>query len=210
MKKYKNGNGGYGAKIWDQIQQEWLAGQISVSDMALAYGPSRQAIRKHAMKYHWPARGSLVQEVRKEIETKLVEVDSIVEGVSETETAEIVESAANRGVGVVLRHRKFIARLLGIAETTLTELEEMQLISLNLYKKRKTKAFAALVASLTRAKTEGIRTLGMVANQVIPLERQAYSLDNQDEKAQVIVYAAPDYRKPKFSGLSEDDWENQE
>ena len=200
---------GYGKDVWADIHQEWLAGQISVSDMSASYGPSRQAIRKHAKRYHWPARGSLVEEVRQEVESQLMEVDEVAYGVPPHEASEIVESAAKRGVGIVLRHRKIIARLLGIAETTLTELEEMQVISLDLYRKRKTKALAMLVASLNKAKMDGMRTIGQVISQAIPLERQAYSLDADGGQERAIVYEAPDYRKPKFAGLAEEDWDNE-
>ena len=211
MAKAKNGNGnsnGYGPDVWAEIRKEWDAGQISVADMASAYGPSRQAIRKHAIKHKWPPRGSLVEEVRQEVETQLLENDEVVNGVTPLRASEIVESAAKRGVGIVLRHRKIIARLLGVAETTLTELEEMKVISLELYRKRKTKELALLVASLNRAKLDSMRTVSQVITQAIPLERQAYSLDKDGGAERPIVYEAPDYHKPKGAGLAEEDWKN--
>jgi hypothetical protein len=208
MAKNGNGNGnGYGKEVWAEIRREWDAGQISVRDMAQAYGPSPQAIRKHAVKHKWPPRGSLVEQVRKKVETELLSSE-VVEGVPSPGTAEIVESAAKRGVGIVLRHRKIIARLLGVAETTLTELEEMKVISLDLYKKRRTKEMALLVASLNRAKLDSMRTVSQVITQAIPLERQAYSLDKDGGIERAIIYEAPDYHKPKGAGLAEEDWDN--
>lgn len=210
MAKNGNGNGngnGYGPEIWAEIRREWDAGQISVRDMAKAYGPSPQAIRKHVKRYNWPERGCLVEQVRKKVETELLSSE-VVEGVPAPGASEIVESAAKRGVGVVLRHRKIIARLLGLAETTLTETEEMQVISLDLYRKRKTKDIAALVASLNRARLDNMRTISQVITQAIPLERQAYSLDKDGGIERAIIYEAPDYHKPKGSGLSEEDWKN--
>lgn len=210
MAKNGNGNGngnGYGDEVWAEIRREWDAGQISVRDMAQAYGPSPQAIRKHAVRYKWPPRGSLVEQVRKKVETELLSSE-VVEGVPSPGADEIVESAAKRGVGIVLRHRRIIARLLGVAETTLTELEEMKVISLDLYKKRKTKEMALLVASLNRAKLDSMRTVSQVITQAIPLERQAYSLDKDGGAERPIIYEAPDYHKPKGAGLAEEDWGN--
>jgi len=207
----KNGNAtngnGYGEKVWSEIRKEWDAGQISVGDMAKAYGPSIQAIRKHAKRHQWPERGCLVDQVRDRVEAKLL-VDEVAEGVNSPGAAEIVESAANRGVGIVLRHRKIISRLLGVAETTLTELEEMQVISLDLYRKRKTRDIALLVASLGKARLDGMRTVSQVITQAIPLARQAYSLDKEGGSDRPIIYEAPDYRKPKGAGLTEEDWGN--
>ena len=207
----KNGNAtngnGYGEAVWAEIRKEWDAGQISVGDMAKAYGPSIQAIRKHAKRYRWPERGCLVEQVRERVEAKLL-INEVADGVHPPGSAEIVESAAKRGVGVVLRHRKIISRLLGIAETTLTELEEMNVISLELYRKRKTKDIAMLVASLGKARLDGMRTVSQVITQAIPLERQAYSLDKDGGIERAIIYEAPDYHKPKGAGLAEEDWEN--
>jgi hypothetical protein len=208
MSKNGNGNGnGYGDEIWSEIRREWDAGQISVRDMAQAYGPSPQAIRKHARRYNWPERGSLVEQVRQKVETELLSSE-VVEGVPSPGAAEIVESAAKRGVGIVLRHRKIIARLLGVAETTLTELEEMQVISLDLYRKRRTKDIAILVASLGKARLDGMRTVSQTISQAIPLDRQAYSLDKDGGIERAIVYEAPDYHKPKGAGLAEEDWQD--
>lgn len=212
MATTKNGNGngngnGYGPEIWAEIRKEWDAGQLSVRNIASAYGPSPQAIRKHAKRNRWAERGCLVEQVRKKIENQLL-ADEVVNEVPGPGAAEVVESAAKRGVGVVLRHRKIIARLLGIAETTLTETEEMQVISLELYRKRKTKELSALVASLNRARLDNMRTISQVITQAIPLERQAYSLDKDGGIERAIIYEAPDYHKPKGSGLSEEDWKN--
>ncbi|CAB1061498.1 hypothetical protein D1BOALGB6SA_6271 [Olavius sp. associated proteobacterium Delta 1] len=66
-------NGWYGAEIWDQIKAEWLAGQLSLSDISRNYGPSRSTIRSKAKRFNWPPRGSLAGEVRKEIESQLLD-----------------------------------------------------------------------------------------------------------------------------------------
>ena len=201
-----NSNGGYSAKVWDQIQAEWLAGQLSLSDISRTYGPSRTAIRKKAKAYGWPARAALADEVRKEIQSQLLTDDEVPGGVPPSEASEIVESAAKRGVAVVRRQRELLARLLGVTGVTLKELEEMQLITREILEKKRTKHQVALVAALSKARLDGMRAVSQVLSQAIPLERLAYSLDDDKGGAVPIKYVAPDYKKPPYSGLSEDQW----
>ena len=204
----KSSNGGYDDKTWKAIKKEWLAGQLSVSDIARNYGPSRQAISKRAKEKNWPARGSLVEEVRKEVQTLLLEDEKVAPTVAPSEACQIVESAARRGVEVIRNQRTLLSRLLGVAAATLKELEEMQLITRETLNKKRTKAQAALVASLSKAKIDGMKAVSQVLTQVIPLERQAFSLDKDDGGAKPIKYVAPDYAKPAHAGLSEDQWED--
>ena len=204
----KSSNGGYSQKTWKAIKKEWLAGQLSVSDIARNYGPSRQAISKRAKEKNWPARGSLVEEVRKEVQTLLLEDEKVAPAVAPSEACQIVESAARRGVEVIRNQRTLLSRLLGVAAATLQELEEMQLITRETLEKKRTKAQAALVASLSKAKLDGMKAVSQVLAQVIPLERQAFSLDKDDGGAKPIKYVAPDYDKPAHAGLSEDQWED--
>ena len=201
-----NGNGGYSSKVWDQIKSEWLSGQLSISDISRNYGPSRTAIRKKARAHGWPARAALADEVRMEIQSQLLTEDEVPGEVPPSEASEIVESAAKRGVAIVRSQRQLLARLLGIADGTLKELKEMQLITRETLEKRPTKARAQLVAALSKAKLDGMRAVSQVLSQAIPLERQAYSLDDDKGGAVPIKYVAPDYKKPPYSGLSEDQW----
>ena len=204
----KSSNGGYTEKTWKAIKKEWLAGQLSVSDIARNYGPSRQAISKRAKEKNWPARGSLVEEVRKEVQTLLLEDEKVAASVAPSEACQIVESAARRGVEVIRNQRTLLSRLLGVAAATLEELEEMQLITRETLEKKRTKAQAMLVASLSKAKIDGMKAVSQVLVQAIPLERQAFSLDKDDGGAKPIKYVAPDYVKPAHAGLSEDQWED--
>ena len=82
----------------------------------------------------------------------------------------------------------------------------MQVISLETLEKKRTKHQAALVAALTKAKLDGMRAVSQVLSQAIPLERLAYSLDDDKGGAVPIKYLAPDYKKPPYSGLSQDQW----
>jgi hypothetical protein len=202
----RNGNGGYDPKIWDQIQAEWLAGQLSLSDISRTYGPSRSTIRAKAKRFNWPPRGSMADEVRKEIKSRLLDDGGAPASAPPLQADEIIDNAAKRGVAVVRRQRDLLAQLLGVAEATLEELREMALISRETLEKKRTKHQAALVAALSKARLDGMRAVSQVLSQAIPLERLAYSLDDDKGGAVPIKYVAPDYKKPPYSGLSEDQW----
>ena len=109
----------------------------------------------------------------------LLEDDQVAASVAPCQASEIVESAARRGVAVVRNQCNLLSRLLGIAAATLQELEEMTLISRETLAKKRTKAQALLVASLSKAKIDGMEAVSQVLAQAIPLERQAYSLDTE-------------------------------
>jgi hypothetical protein len=201
-----NGNSGYDAKIWDQIQSEWLAGQLSLSDISRTYGPSRSTIRAKAKRFNWPPRGSLADQVRKEINSQLLNDGSAPASAPPLQADEIIDNAAKRGVTVVRRQRDLLSQLLDIVGATLEELKGMQVISRETLEKKHTKHQAALIAALSKARLDGMRVVSQVLSQAIPLERQAYSLDDDKGGAVSITYVAPSYNKPVFSGLSEDEW----
>ena len=80
---------------------ELLAGPLSVSVIDRSCSPSRQAITTKAKRMKWGKRGSLVDQVHKEIESQLLEDEGVAAGVAPLEASEIIQSAAKRGVVVV-------------------------------------------------------------------------------------------------------------
>ena len=134
-----NGNGRYSSKVWEQIQAEWLAGQLSLSDISRTYGPMRSTIRAKAKRFNWPPRGSLVDQVRKEIQSQLLDDGSAPASAPPIQADEIIETAAKRSVIIVRRQRNLLSQLLDIVGATLEELREMQVISLELLDKKRTK-----------------------------------------------------------------------
>ena len=82
----------------------------------------------------------------------------------------------------------------------------MVIISLKTQEKKRTKAQAMPVASLSKAKLDGMRAASQVLSQAIPLERKVYSLDDDKGGDLPIRYIESDYKKPPHNGLSEDQW----
>jgi len=125
-----NSNGGYSIEVWDQILAEWLAGQLSLSDISRTYGPMRSTIRAKAKRFNWPPRGSLADQVRKEVQSQLLDVEGAPASAPPVHADEIIDNAAKRGVAVLRRQRKLLAELLGVAEVALEELREMAVTAL--------------------------------------------------------------------------------
>ena len=192
-----NGNGGYGTEVWEKIQAEWLAGQLSLSDISRIYGPSRTTIRAKAKRFKWPLKGSLLDEVRKEIRSQLLEDEGAPAGAPPLNADEIVETAAARGVAIVRNHRALLSRLLAVAGVTLTELETMGgLQKETLEQVGNDKVASQNLVILSKVRQDSIKTVAGALARVIPLERQAYNLDDDRGGAVPIKYVAPDMDKP--------------
>jgi hypothetical protein len=198
-----NGNG----KVWDQIKSEWLAGQLSLSDISRTYGPSRSTIRAKAKRFNWPLRGSLAGEVRKEIQSQLLEEKSAPAGTPPLQVDAIIDSAAARGVAGVRKHRKLLSELLGAVDVALAELKSMEVIRQDVLERKRLKERTQMITALSRSRIDTLKVASQVLSQAIPLERKAYSLDTDRSEAMSIRYVTPDINKPKWSGLSEDQWE---
>ena len=200
------GNGRYDDKVWDQIQAEWLAGQLSLSDISRNYGPSRSTIRAKAKRFNWQPRGSLAGEVRKEVESQLLDEQGAPAGAPPPQADEIIDSAAARGVAVVRKHRKLLSELLGAVDVALAELKTMEIIKQDVLEKKRLKGRIQMITALSRSRIDTLKVASQVLSQAIPLERKAYSLDTDRGETINIQYVTPEIKKPKWSGLSEDQW----
>lgn len=145
---------------WEAIEVEYRAGQMSVIEIARQHGISHTAINKRAKANGWVR--DLSAKVRQAAEAKLV--SSEVSGINVRET---VDAAARRVVEVVTSHRRDLAQLHGLKRILA----------------------ARLAGHLNGETPEGpfmgdkespadvLEKLARTTARLIPLERQAFSLD---------------------------------
>lgn len=149
---------------WEAIEREYRAGQASIRAIATAHGITDTAIRKKAKEFGW--KRLLADRVREEVREKLVRGGSQE---PREDDDEIVEASASVGVEVVLSHRRDIGQLRGIASILTTR----------------------LAAHLNGEPADGpfigdkesvgdlLEKLTRVRAKLIPLERQAFNLDEE-------------------------------
>lgn len=166
---------------WDAIEREYRAGQLSVVEIGRQFGVSHTAINKRAKKNGWTR--DLTEKVRKEVSARLVS-----EEVSNANTRETIELAATRGVQLVREHRSDIGgtrnavtKMIEELHTTLSHTEEIEDDIIEETKddkdgKRRARMLAA-VALPSRANVAS--TLAAALKTLIPLERQAFNLDDK-------------------------------
>lgn len=169
------------ATDWEAIEREYRAGQLSEAQIARQHGISRTAIQKRAKKHGWSR--DLTEKVRKEVAARLV-----AEGLQPQRDAATVEQAATRGVQLVLGHRTGLARLRAIAEKLATQLdadsddikEIEEAIEEETAGDKNGQRRARMLAAVSLSSRAGVaRELSQVLKNLIPLERQAFNLDEK-------------------------------
>lgn len=176
---------------WEAIEREYRAGQLSVREIADQHGVSHTAINKKAKAEGW-AR-DLAKQVRQRVSAQLVSNE-----VSNANAQEAVETAAARGVELVRQHRRSLARANSVVEKLLAELERgtdnLDVIEEEIEKEtegdtngKRRNAMLKAVSLPQRASTAA--ALSLTLKNVIPLERQAFSLDapDSDENKRSVV-----------------------
>lgn len=165
---------------WEAIEREYRAGQLSVVEIGRQHGISHTAINKRAKRDGWTR--DLANKVRREVSARLVS-----EEVSEANAKEAVETAATRGVELVRQHRRSLGRAQTIIEKLLFELERgtdkideiEEDIEAETVKDRDGKRRDRMLKAVSlpsRASTAA--ALSLTIKNIIPLERQAFSLDD--------------------------------
>lgn len=177
---------------WEAIEREYRAGQLSVREIAAQYGLSHTAINKRAKGQQWTR--DLAKAVRQRVSDRLVSAE-----VSNGNAEHAVETAAARGVELVRQHRKSLGRAQSIIEKLLFELERgtdniddieaaiEEETAGDANSKRRNMMLKA-VSLPQRAQTAA--ALSLTIKNVIPLERQAFSLGDDPEKSggvQVVI-----------------------
>lgn len=156
---------------WEAIGREYRAGQLSIREIARQYDISETAIRKKAKAEGWER--ALASEVRKQVRERLVRSDGSQQGSQDQRATdkEIVDAAAKRGFDVVTSHRRDLSQLHGLkrvlADRLATILEGGDPGGVCLGDKE---SAGDLLEKLSR-----------VTARLIPLERQAHSLDEGGE-----------------------------
>jgi transposase-like protein len=147
---------------WERIEAEYRAGQLSVREIARQHGVSAPAIVQKAKRLGWER--DLSASVREAVNAKLVkETAAVNSDVNALNAREAVSLAAARGVDIVLRHRRDIAKLDALRNRLAEKAE-------------------ALIEGVSDLKGLGdavaaVEGLGRTQAKLIPLERQAFSLD---------------------------------
>lgn len=169
---------------WEAIEREYRAGQLSVAEIGRQYGISHVAILKKAKARGWTR--DLTERVKTEIAARLV-----TEGLQDRRGSATIELAAERGVQLVREHRHQIGATFKAVSSLI---EELQSVTVNREEieddihefteddkdgKRRARMLAA-VALPSRAQVAG--TLANALKTLIPLERQAFNIDDTRDK----------------------------
>lgn len=171
---------------WEAVEKEYIAGQLSIREIGVLFGCSHVAIQKHAKKHGWTR--DLADKIRKKVTTKLVTTEVTKPHINEKE---IIEAAAQRGVAVIRSHRKILSDSLDIIKAIISEFNAEQVLREDAQKKddekddKKDKMTA-------RAKAELIKALSNALHRLIPLERQAFNLNESEKKPGVPGSQDPD------------------
>lgn len=153
---------------WEGVEGDYRAGQLAIRAIAEKYGTKEGTIRSRAKKQEWER--DLSDQVQQATKNKLSRTVSRTSRTSEEmrETDdEIIEQASNETVALVLKHRKGIARYWQIADEFSGQLKDLEVTKDNYH-------------TYSRSLNSGVDALG----KAIKLERQAFNLDDQQEKQQ--------------------------
>jgi hypothetical protein len=150
---------------WESVERDYRAGMLSVREIARHAGVDEKAIRKRAKAKGWER--DLTDKVRKQVRAALVrnEVRSEVRTEDDLRTEEeIVDAAAAQVVTLIREHRSDIRAQRATLDTLRQELD------------------AAMTAGNLplSARTAILKDLSAVLKNLIPLERQAFNLDNPE------------------------------
>ena len=173
---------------WEGIETEYRAGLLSERKIATQFGVSHTAIQNKAKKGHW--KRDLHRAVREQVAKKLVanELASIRSDIMESgNSQQIVEVMANQGAQVVTGHQTAIQKNRALAELLLEQVHEAmrereelkEIIDEETKKDSTTKRRNRLYKAVSiPTHTTVVKDLTMALKNLIPLERQAFSLND--------------------------------
>lgn len=168
---------------WEAIEREFRAGVLSIREIGAKHGCSDTAIRKRAKKDGW--KRSLADKVRQRVREKMVRSEVCEPSASDEE---VIEAAANRGFEVQQIHRRDI-REAQVVLSSLTKqlaeyIENRDDIESQIEDETKddsgTKRRNRMLKAVSLPSHAGVlRDLSVALKNLIPLERQAFSLDDE-------------------------------
>jgi hypothetical protein len=168
---------------WEIIREEFIAGQLSIKEIARRHGCSDTAIHKKARELQW--QRNLSARVREQVREKLVRVvcgDNANANQPATDD-QIVEAAADRGAEVVRLNRVDINNLRALEQRLLAELGDASDPPMKVHvSAHQGQVTLTPLLVTTTEKCAAFLALASATHKRIQLERQAYNLD--DEGAQ--------------------------
>ncbi|MFP5513410.1 MAG: hypothetical protein ACLGJC_10050 [Alphaproteobacteria bacterium] len=179
---------------WEAIEREYRAGQLSVSEIGRQQGVSHTAINKKAKAQGWTR--NLTEKVRQEVSARLVS-----DGVSADNVRQTVELAAARGVEVVRSHRQDISSARSLVRLLMGQLVEAatsrdqieDAIHAETSDDDNAQRRNQMLRAVSLSSHAGVaKDLSAALKNLIPLERQAFNLDADeepdDDKPRVTIY----------------------
>lgn len=158
---------------WEAIEREYRAGQLSISEIAARFGCARETVSRKVTKEGWTR--DLAGAVRKAVAEKVTKITSQVTDPNVTEK-EIIEGASDRGVDVLMLHRKDIQALRGLEAKLIEELKgNPTKLWIGQYQGQVVTKEVGLTAA---ERAQAANNLANVQHKRIALERQAFNLND--------------------------------
>jgi hypothetical protein len=149
-----------GKPDWEAVEKEYRLGMKSVRTLAEQYGCAHTTITRRAKKEGWAQDKS--EEVQQRTKAALLAHQERT-----TPTREDIDVAVKTNVEVVRQHRALVQRTLNLVDRLLTDAEEEKTLDINKH------------GNLFRTVSQGLA-------KVIPLERQAFNLDDKSQTGETI------------------------
>jgi hypothetical protein len=173
---------------WEKIKGEYRAGQLSVREIAGRFNLDEKAIRKRASAENWER--ALADKVRAAVREKLVRADSPQTKHTKASDAEIIETFSQRGFDLVTSHQGNIKALRNICASMAAELievkeheEEIKDDIMEATKNDGKRRSRMLRAVSLYGRSGVLSNLSQALSKLIPLERQAFSIDDNAASA---------------------------
>lgn len=186
---------------WEAIERDYRLGQLSLRALATKHGTTPGAISKKAKAREWVqdasqevrerTRAALLTEPRKEKAKKETPDGNSVSSAGNAPTQEDIEVAVQTNLQVINRHRRDISKGHGLVSMLFAQLEQAamgrddleNLIEEETKDDENGQRRNRLMKAISLPTHAGvIRDLSTALKNFIPLERQAYNLDEQEHE----------------------------